>query len=254
MAAAEYDVSRDGLGALQNARDVGGLRAGDGGRVRSGVLFRSDAPYAGDDAPALSPWPPRHVFDLRSAREVSDTAHPLAGPGVTVLQRPVFADADPVKMTKAAEEDDVSLDSVYGELLRCAGPVIGEIASLLADGDGPVLVHCVAGKDRTGVSVAVLLAAVGVHRDEIVRDYVLTERHIDAIIARIVAGRPEAEREQLLELMTGRHANLMRTPVEAITLVLDTLDAWPGGAAGWLRAQDVSDAGLSRMRRRLVHD
>ncbi len=223
-----------------------------GARVRPGVLYRSDAPRAGDDAPALSPWPPRHVFDLRSAREVNGTPHPLAGPGVTVLHRPVFADADPVKMTRDAETDVVSLDAVYEEILERSGPLIAEITSRLADGEGPVLVHCVAGKDRTGVAVAVLLAAAGVDRDEIIRDYVLTEQHVDAIITRIIAGRPAEDRVELRELMTGPHADLMRSPTEAVTLVLDALDSWPGGAAGWMRAQDVPDATLSRMHRRLI--
>ncbi len=252
MLTSEHDAPPDGLSALQNVRDVGGLRAGERARVRPGVLYRSDAPRAGDAAPLLSPWPPRHVFDLRSAREVNGTTHPLAGPGVTVLHRPVFADADPVKMTRDAETEVVSLGAVYQEILERSGPLIAEIASLLAGGDGPVLVHCVAGKDRTGVAVGVLLAAAGVDRDEIVRDYVLTEEHIDAIIARIIAGRPSEDHDELHELMTGRHADLMRSPAEAITLVLDALDSWPGGAAGWMRAQDVPDATLSQMRRRLI--
>jgi protein-tyrosine phosphatase len=240
-------------GALQNVRDVGGLATTDGGRVRDGVLYRSDAPVHGDRPPSVRPWPPRYVIDLRSPGEGGDDAHPLAADDVIVISSPLLADADPIKMMAAAETETLSLVSGYPTMLD-NGEVIAQIASLVARADGPVLIHCSAGKDRTGAAIAVLLAAVGVVPADIVSDYVLTEANIDAVIARMVAQAPEAERAHLLESLTVRNAHLMRAPGEAIAAILDVLSAHPGGAAGWLRDRGVSDEELELLRGRLVGD
>jgi protein-tyrosine phosphatase len=180
---------------LQNARDVGGLRTRDGGRVRSGVLFRSDAPYAGDGPAPLEPWPPQVVVDLRSPGEYGDGPHPLTGASTTVIKRSLLAAGSPAEMVAAAEEGGLTLRSVYAGLLDTGGTAVAEIAHIVASADGPVLVHCTAGKDRTGITVAAILAAVGVERDEIVTDFVTTAENTDAILARMAATWPEEIRD-----------------------------------------------------------
>ena len=239
------------LRALQNARDLGGLAAAGGSRVRHGVLYRSDAPQPGDVPPPIQPWPPRLVLDLRSVDEATDAVHPLAGPGTDVLPLPLLARASPPEMAAAARRRTVTLHEVYGGVLRTASPVLARIAGLVAEADGPVLVHCAAGKDRTGVTVATLLSAVGVEREEIVRDYVRTEANIDGIIARMATAAAEIDRDAVRELVAD-HRQLMQAPAEAIEAVLDMLDEHPGGAAGLLRAQGTSEAQLIRLRARLL--
>ncbi len=205
---------------LANARDVGGLKTGDGRRVRHGVLFRSDAPHAGDAAPALEPWPPQWVIDLRSPDETKGALHPLATAGAQIRRLPLLAVADPLRMAAAIEQEGTSLMSIYAEMVRTAGPIIAEVAAILAGSDGPVLIHCTAGKDRTGVVVAALLAAAGVSDAQIAADYLATGPNMEAVVERIAASWPADERaERLARLRQGR-GEILKTPRTAIDAVL----------------------------------
>lgn len=114
----------------------------------------------------------------------------------------------------------------------------------IANANGAVLVHCAAGKDRTGVVVALTLDAAGVDRDAIVGDYLATGQRIDAIMARLQSSatyRPEVEGHD-----PQAHAPVAGT----MRRMLELLDARFGGSAGWLAAQGLSDGELERLRRR----
>jgi hypothetical protein len=235
---------------MANIRDVGGLPTLEGRRLRSGVLYRGDAPFAGDRPPAREPWPPRLVIDLRSAEEASLEAHPLSAAGASVLSAPLLAEANPLAMV-AADDHDVSMVDGYPTLLG-DGSVLARVATAVAEADGPALVHCTAGKDRTGVVIAVLLSAVGVRREDIVADYVTSEAFVDEV-ARRVASRLEGEdRTRILRGMEQRHPHLMSAPPEAIDAVLDVLDAWPRGTAGWLLDHGLTPRTLTRLKERLL--
>jgi protein-tyrosine phosphatase len=236
--------------AMANVRDVGGLPTRDGQRVRRGVLYRSDAPFAGDRPPALEPWPPRLVIDLRSAEEAGIEAHPLAAAGASVLHAPLLAAANPLAMV-AADEHDVSMVDGYPTLLG-DGSVHARVATALADTEGPALIHCTAGKDRTGVVVAVLLSALGVGREDVIADYVASEAHLDEVARRVASRLDGADRARILRGMEQRHPHLMSAPPEAIGAVLDVLATWPGGAARWLVDHGVATATLTRLRERLL--
>jgi hypothetical protein len=114
-----------------------------------------------------------------------------------------------------------------------------------------VLVHCTAGKDRTGVAVAVLLAAAGVPDDAIVADFAATDANMDGVVARMAGMWPPEERDERLELMMARHPDLLRAPGEAMAGVLRQLAEHPGGAAGWLREHGATDEELAGLRERL---
>lgn len=187
---------------MSNARDVGGRRLADGRTTRTGVLLRSDAPYAGDAAPAFGAWPPRTIVDLRSARE-GHGEHPLAISGAVVHRVPLSADASLDHLLSSAPGS--GLVALYLAMLADAGPKFATITALAADGPGPVLVHCAAGKDRTGVAIAVLLAAVGVADEEIVADYVITQGNMGGVIERF-PGRGDVRRPG------GPHAATPRAP------------------------------------------
>jgi protein-tyrosine phosphatase len=111
---------------------------------------------------------------------------------------------------------------------------------------GAVLVHCAAGKDRTGVLVALALDAAGVDRATIVSDYLATGEKIDAIMARLVSSptyRPELE----------GHDPRTHAPVPGtIERVFELVDERFGGSAAWLSAQGFSGAELERLRRRMA--
>lgn len=116
----------------------------------------------------------------------------------------------------------------------------------IADAEGAVLVHCAAGKDRTGVVVALALDAIGVDRAVIVDDYLATAERIDAIIGRLVSS--PTYRSELEGHDPQGHAPLPGT----LERVLQRIDDRHGGSAQWLSAHGVTDAELDRLARRLA--
>ena len=116
----------------------------------------------------------------------------------------------------------------------------------IAQARGAVLVHCAAGKDRTGVVVALALDAAGVDRNAIVSDYLATSQRIDAIFARLVSSptyRSELE----------GHDPQTHAPVPgSIERVLELIDKDFGGSSAWLFSQGLDEADLGRLRSRLA--
>lgn len=241
MTAEPVDIALD---LLANLRDLGGLDTEAGGHTRPGVLLRSAAPRPGDRHPGLSSWPPATVLDLRGLDELAGRPHPLAAAGTVVhalplLEKAVHSGPNGTDWSKIPD-----LASAYLGFLIRGGSKVAGILELVAEADGPVLVHCAAGKDRTGVVIAVLLRAAGVTRAAVLEDYLRTGPELPAILAR----EPE-----LTTLVDPTHVQrLMGVPADAMVAVLDLLDAAPGGAVGWLRGQGASQRAVDTWRRRLV--
>ena len=116
----------------------------------------------------------------------------------------------------------------------------------IADADGAVLVHCAAGKDRTGMVVALTLDLVGVDRGAIVTDYLATRERIDAIIGRLA--RSPTYRSELEGHDPQGHAPVPGT----LERVFELIDERFGSPAEWLLANGLSDHELNRLRRRLA--
>lgn len=210
------------LDAVHNFRDYGGYKAGDGRRLRSGILYRSaqhkDATPA--DLERISELQLSVVIDLRGASERDQ--HPCARPadfkadvlfsdGETVTQM-AAPHIEAARNVKTAE--DAMQAMVLGYRDMPFRPVL--VASLrlyfeaLATRDGPSLVHCLAGKDRTGIAVAMLHDLLGVDADDIMADYLMTNV-AGNIEARIAAGAtvvrnnfgPQISDEAVRTLMTA---------------------------------------------------
>jgi protein-tyrosine phosphatase len=229
--------------APANLRDVRGLRTDDGRLVRRGVLYRGEVPLsAGSGGTDVPIWPPATVIDLRCPAEIAPRLgpHPLATAGARVHSVPLGAGLAPALATEQTGEDD--LRRAYRHLLRDAAAEIARVVEIVAGSDGPVLVHCTAGKDRTGIVVAVLLRAVGVRRRDVLADYLRTADNLDRLWAALRAAG------------IGEPVNraLMGVQATALEAVLDDLDAAPGGVAGWLAAHGVGEAGLRLLSERLL--
>ncbi|WP_418275079.1 tyrosine-protein phosphatase [Isoptericola jiangsuensis] len=228
---------------LVNLRDVASAEVS----LQPGVLLRSDAPRAGDTPPDDVAWPPRTVLDLRDLGEKRDP-HPLRDVA-DVRELPVLDGA-----TRAAPAQDAlpfDLGRLYVEMLHGVGAAhLVDGVDAVATAPGPVLVHCTAGKDRTGVLVAVVLALVGVDRAHIVTDYVRTDPHMPAVIAR--ARRTARAATADSHVLAALPPELLTAPPHAIGTVLDFLDEHTGGAEGWFAAHGGTPETLRTLRERLL--
>lgn len=173
---------------VSNFREFGGHGTACGGRIVTGRFFRSASPGAITAAgmEALSREGIRTVVDLRGTAERARSLAPF-DPARIVL-RPA-----PVESTTSAElrallaKGDARTADVRAVMIRTYRAFVGESAAafgsalvaLLAEADGGTLVHCTAGKDRTGFVAAVIQAALGVPEDVICEDYLATNRHWD---------------------------------------------------------------------------
>jgi len=239
----------DGHRQLANLRDLAGLRLAGGGTVPPGVLYRSDAPYPGDAVPDTVPeWPPATVIDLRSTGEAA--ARYCWPAGVTVHHVPLLRQAAVVgaddRATRPARPLPANLEVVYRRMLDMIPHRLASMPGLATNSDGPVLVHCAAGKDRTGVAVAVLLLVGGAEPDDVIADYTASAPNITALLERLSAlGRS-------LPADLDPSSPLLGAPAEAINVVVDRLTGWPGGPQAWAEAYGASAGSIRRWQERLA--
>jgi protein-tyrosine phosphatase len=229
-----------------NLRDLGGVRLTNGGSVPPAVLYRSDAPYPGDEVPRTVPaWPPATVIDLRSTGEAGVIYRWPAS--VRVHHVPLTRQAAVVGSAgRPGRPLPTSLEVVYRRMLDMVPHRLTSILGLAADTDGPVLVHCAAGKDRTGVAVAVLLLVGGAEPADVIADYTATAANVTALLDRLdTLGR---------SLPSGirRGSELLRAPAEAINVVVDRLIGWPGGPQAWAQAHGASAQAVRRWQAHLA--
>ncbi len=221
-----------------NLRDVGGMPAAGGRVLASHRVLRSAVPSAKDVGPAGVSWPPAMVIDLRSAAE-SEAIHPLAHSGARIVNLPLLSALRPGAAPVA------SLHALYLQMLDDASMYFVELVREVGLARGATLIHCAAGKDRTGVSVALLLRLVGASRDDVLADYLLTAEAGDAIIARLRKGAGHRHRSTL-------PASFFDVSHEAIEGVLDVWDSHPGGVEGWFLEIGGSSDQLDQLRRTLL--
>jgi protein-tyrosine phosphatase len=241
------------LSTALNLRDVGGLPVAGGGSVRPRTLLRSGSLRQlspADAATLVAEYGLRTVVDLRTPDELAaDGPSTLAKAGVATAHLPLISDVDDAVLKAQGDSDAVRvLTEAYQAFLDQRGEHLVTAARLVAwTGSGSVLVHCAAGKDRTGVTIAVLLDAVGVDRAAVLADYDATNEVIADVLASLVALLGDDDS------MISRVPLAMRqTQPDALRAVLDRLDRDFGGAAGWLRSRGFDDTELDLLRHRLV--
>jgi protein tyrosine/serine phosphatase len=247
-----------------NVRDLGGLPAGDGNRIRTGQLVRSD------NLQDLSPSDVTRlvdevgvttVVDLRSTGEVTSE-----GPGplkalasvahVHLSLLPEFGemtdvakDALALNRERALQRDPENVaDAFYfGYLEDRPDSVVGALRAI-ASAPGAALVHCAAGKDRTGVVVAMALSVAGVPREEIVADYEATGERIVRILDRLRSSPTyAADIDNVPAHEHDPRPDIMRR-------FLDRLDSEYGGPLGWLGEHGFDRVDAERLRNKLVEE
>lgn len=255
------------LAGAPNFRPVAPLPAARGRRLRTRRLWRSDALHRLTDADldALAALRIGAVLDLRRADERTQmpSRWPASAPRETLTFDALPDSLQAVRAggwALALGGPDFDADGArrwmietYGRMPVALAPAVLEAATRLAGARGepmPVLVHCTAGKDRTGFVVAMLLAAVGVPRDAIVDDYLESARRTPApaLAARLVerAGLSPTERERAaIETIAD-----VRT--EYLDAALGEAERTHGSLDGWLRAAGVDDALRAALERALL--
>lgn len=241
-------VRRHVVPGLYNLRDTGGYRAATG-TSRWGKLLRSDALHRIDDAgrARLAELRVTHVVDLRGADERTAAPSALDGLAARVHHLPVFDDAAPA--AQAAKL--AALAPVYDHMVDERGPQLASAIRVIADAapDEAVLVHCTAGKDRTGLVVAFALRAAGVEREDVVADYAATAENLrgewaDAML-RGLAERGIEPTPAIVELIAD-------SPAAVVEALLDRIDDEYGSMAGYLQAQGLTADDLDRLTAALV--
>ncbi|MFY9928945.1 MAG: tyrosine-protein phosphatase [Streptosporangiaceae bacterium] len=249
------------LDGAVNVRDLGDLPTDDGHKTARSQLLRADNLQelsAGDVRRLVTDIGVTTVVDLRSPNELeAEGPAPLdAVASVRHAHHPVMPEvgsttdvvADALLVRRREDLSRFPGDPVCGHYLGYLedrpDQVVGALRSI-ARSDGAALVHCAAGKDRTGVVVALALAVAGVRADAIVADYAASGERTGAIIGRLRRSR------LYYRDIDANPGDKHRVRPETMTAFLREMDERYGGAGQWLADHGLSAADLERLRAKL---
>ncbi len=205
------------LAGASNFRDLGGYVGHDGRSIRWRRLFRSDhlAGLTTEDLAVLRALGVRRVCDFRGVVERESAACALAD--ATVHSLPI----EPTVVQKLTDLLDAGqrpgemqvvalMQDTYRNFVRHNTHRFAALFAHLLEGDQPIVFHCTAGKDRTGFAAALILLALGVSRDEVLRDYLLTNEHLRP------AGHSKAVPPEIAEVLYRVQAPFLDSALEAV--------------------------------------
>ncbi|MEH0417009.1 tyrosine-protein phosphatase [Streptomyces sp. B21-083] len=253
------------LGGVRNFRDVGGLPTVDGRRVAHGRLFRSGhlAHATDEDAVFLGSLGLHTIFDFRNAADIGLEGHDVALPGVRNVNIPLSDPAHGAEFWKMVRDGDLDelrslladgkgeqrMINSYREIVRDRTAEHSRMLHALAKDSVPALMHCAAGKDRAGLSVAVTLLAVGVERDAIVADYMESNAQHRRYKVRRNGSAAKAYSPEVLELLNP----LFGTRPEYLTAAMEMVEETWGGVDGYLeQGLGVTPETRERLRARFL--
>jgi protein-tyrosine phosphatase len=241
----------------RNFRDMGGYPTQDGRRVRWGKLFRSGsmARLTAQDWETLVARGIRTVCDLRTTaeREMEPFAWAEA-PGLNYFARDYetsFGELRRVMASGFADHEAAKAGMVagYRELPFEQSPAYRVVFGHLKANDVPLVVNCTAGKDRAGTASALILSALGVPREIVVQDFLLTNRTVD--LMRILSGKSPTN-VMATQPMEVAKAIFMADP-SYINAALDSLHERHGSIEGFLKdVLDVNAEELAAIRAALL--
>jgi protein-tyrosine phosphatase len=245
--------------SLLNFRDVGGIQASGRSRIKEGILFRSANPdtLQSIDIEKLRSLNIRTIIDLRAPQELSkgykfvDHAERISLP--LDFQQTTRDRLKPVIYKKDAEDiiADISND-LYLEILDASGPVFRQVMERLASPrNSPVLIHCQAGKDRTGIIIALILLALGVERELIIADFMKSNELLlpyfkkRFVLRKIISFGFFPYRNMLFAVMVKQRN---------IESILDRIQFHYGGIEGYLRYAGFDLSKLQNVRQALLEE
>jgi protein-tyrosine phosphatase len=250
------------LDGAVNVRDLGGLVTADGGKTLGGRLMRGDNLQelsAADVAHLVDDIGLTTVVDLRSTAELAaEGPAPLqAVRGVRHVHLPVVPEegkatdvvADVLLTREGTARSRYPADPMTGHYLGYLEDRPDQVVAAvrtIASSAGPVLVHCAAGKDRTGVVVALALSVVGVRPEAIVADYMATGERTGPLLDRLRRSRTYAD--DINSKPQAAHAPRPGT----MAAFLEQVDARYGGAGRWLADHGFGEDGPGLLRAKLL--
>jgi protein tyrosine/serine phosphatase len=236
-----------------NVRDLGGIPTEDGRRTRTGSVVRSDniGFLTAAGWRALEAHGVTRIVDLRWPEEVAEDPPrdvDIEVVHVSVLGRSLEASAEYLR------EHDLHLDTIedsadhyawaYVDFLERNRERFGRAFAAIAEADGTVVVHCMGGKDRTGLVAGLLLRLGGVSLEELGRDYALSGPNLQGTLGTWLESAPDA-------VERARREKLSDTPARAMEQVVAEVERHYGDVAGYLRAAGLADEQIDQLRRRL---
>lgn len=230
-----------------NFRDLGGWQTPHG-PVAAGQFFRADglANLNADSLRIFEGLGIATVIDLRETREARSAPDKLGELPIEHIRLPLFGDRYYPLDTHDAERivlTEHTLPQVYAAIIETCGSRIADTMRLLANASGPVVYHCSAGKDRTGIISAFVLTLLGVDRDDVLADYQATERFLGPEFLEAI-GRNFAD--------AGIVANLSHTatqaPKEYMSDLLTRVDEEFGSVAGYLTDHGLGESEIEALR------
>lgn len=230
-----------------NFRDLGGYPTRAGGRVRWRRLFRSDGLHlltATDIRRLREEIGLAEVIDLRSTAELaSEGRGMLAAEPLRFHHVPLFDGEVRDQRAKAAE---ITLADRYALMAEFAADRIAGVITRLAEASGPAVFHCAAGKDRTGVISAILLALLDVPDEVIVADYAATQDNLDAIVDRLMA------LDGYKQMLSALPPDTLHAKPETMIALLQRLSDRFGSVERYAREAGVSEQVIATLRASLV--
>jgi protein-tyrosine phosphatase len=232
-----------------NVRDLGGLPIGsDGRRTRGSSFVRADTlgRLTAEGRQALVDYGVRTIVDLRRDDEIANDPNPFSlestvadEHAVRYIHQPMVSDE-----TEAALSGLGDGRAIYRGIVELRREEIGQLVRTVAAAEPPVLFHCQAGKDRTGILAAILLELAGVPRDVIADDYALSNENLRPVQEAWVEEAPDDEER-------ARRAAAIAGDRERIIDTLEHIDRTWGGVEPYLLGAGVSATQIAEIRARL---
>nr|WP_030741295.1 tyrosine-protein phosphatase [Streptomyces sp. NRRL F-5135] len=255
------------LTGVRNFRDVGGLPTTDGRRVGYGRLFRSGhlANATAADAAFLSSLGLHTVFDFRNAADLKLDGADVELPGVRNVNIPLSDPAEGADFWRMVRDGDLDqlrdllsdgkaaarMINSYRSIIKDRTAEHSRVLHALAEESLPALVHCAAGKDRAGLSVAVCLLAVGVERDAIEADYLKSNAPGRRYAVRRSDSTPAGTPREVMELLSP----LFDARAEYLAAAFETIERTWGGTDRYLtEGLGLTPRTRERLRSRLLDE
>ncbi|MDI6024560.1 tyrosine-protein phosphatase [Leucobacter sp. UT-8R-CII-1-4] len=229
-----------------NFRSAGGYATSES-LIRANGLFRSDALHRLSEVGQrqLAEHGIVRVIDLRDRNELAHAPNAIGGVTTESVHHPIF-DADGLP----SGFGPTSISEVYRYMVEERTERIVGAVRLIADApEGGVLVHCTAGKDRTGIVVASALTAVGVSREQVIADYASSGQNLSGEWAEQMLA---SATERFGELDENTRELMVASPAAAIDETLNLIEDRFGSVEQMLLSNGFDDAALLRLQHRLV--